>query len=51
MKPGFGTRNKLQTFFIIQIPRQKKKKNLRLESSSIGHYYVETLTANINEVL
>lgn len=27
-----------------------KKKNLRLESSSIGHYYVETLTANINEV-
>lgn len=28
----------------------QKKKNLRLESSSIGHY-VETLTADINEIL
>lgn len=43
MKPGFGTIKEMlqNSNFIIQIPRQKKKKEkLRLESS-IGLYYVE----------
>lgn len=53
MKPGFGTIKEInyKHFLLFKSQGKKKKKNLRLESSSIGHYYVETLIANINEVL
>lgn len=52
MKPGFGTIKEINyKHFLLFKSQGKKKKNLRLESSSIGHYYVETLIANINEVL
>lgn len=51
MKPGFGTIKEINYKHFLLFKSQGKKKNLRLESSSIGHYYVETLIANINEVL
>lgn len=53
MKPGFGTIKEInyKHFLLFKSQGKKKKKNLRLESSSIGHYYVETLIATINEVL
>lgn len=51
MKPGFGTVKEINYKNFYYSNAKAKKKIFSLESSSIGHYYVETLTANINEVL
>lgn len=52
MKPGFGTIKEINyKHFLLFKSQGKKKKKSQVGIFIIGHYYVETLIANINEVL